>query len=221
MARCFHNSSLWEHRHLNFTATRQLNEMRWRNSDGNFFFSVISLLYKESNSRNEYRGSCEAHASNLFFNRLTLNKRCDFETKQSVMRWLRTRHVFCMSHFVRVTPSMTVSFKSSYNESSIDEHAENVVERHGVKSTGRSRNIQQWKWSRQYKHPTRRRWHWIKICLIQFLWIYVFLLPPLASALAKRARLMQVATAMLMKLWEMKSDFIKHSKRPFNSPSAG
>lgn len=36
------------------------------------------------------------------------------------------RHVFCMSHFVRVTPSMTVSFKSSFNESSIDEHAENT-----------------------------------------------------------------------------------------------
>lgn len=37
------------------------------------------------------------------------------------------RHVFCMSHFVRVTPSMTVSFKSSPYKSSIDEHAENVV----------------------------------------------------------------------------------------------
>lgn len=54
----------------------------------------------------------------------------------------RPHHVFCMSHLVRVTPSMTVSFKSSFNESSIDEHAENVVE-HGVKSTGRSRNVQQ------------------------------------------------------------------------------
>lgn len=58
------------------------------------------------------------------------------------------RHVFCMSHFVRVTPSMTVSFKSSSYKSSIDEHAEKVVE-HGVKSTGRIRNVQQWKWFRQ------------------------------------------------------------------------
>lgn len=120
---------------------------------------------------------------------------------------------------VRANRSYESSIESQHLGASRIKHLENI-DRVFVRSgeiNGRSRNVAQWKWSHQQlkNQLSRGRWHWIKICLIQFVNLCIF--PPPCRLLVFLG-LAQVAT--LVKLWEMKSDFIKHSKRPFNSLSS-